>query len=41
MSYWSERFTEVGTGFGLLGIIPWCAMATYSVAWEAVAMVVA
>jgi hypothetical protein len=41
ISYWGERLTEVGTGFGLLGTIPWCVMASYSAAWEAVAMVVA
>ncbi len=25
MSYWRERFIKVGTGFWLLGIVPWCA----------------
>ncbi len=37
MNYWGERFTKVRTGFGLLGIVPWCAMA----AWKAMAMVMA
>jgi hypothetical protein len=38
MSCWGERFTKVGTGSGLLGIVPWCAMATCIAFWEAVAM---
>jgi len=41
MSCSGERFTEVGIESGLLGIVPWCAMAAYSAAWEAVAMAVA
>jgi hypothetical protein len=38
MSYWGDRFTEVGTRSGLLGTIPWCVMAIYSTTWKAVAM---
>ncbi len=41
MSCWGEMFTKVGIGSRLLGTIPWCVMATYNAAWEAVAMVVA
>jgi hypothetical protein len=41
MSCWGERFTEVGTRSGLLGTVPWCAIAAYNVAWEVVAMAVA
>jgi hypothetical protein len=32
MSYWGKRFIEIGIGFGLLGIVPSCVMATYSAA---------
>jgi hypothetical protein len=41
MNCWRKRFTEIGTGFGLLGIVPWCAMAVCSAAWKAVAMALA
>ncbi len=41
MSCWGERFIEAGTKSGLLGIIPWCAIATCSVAWKATTMAVA
>jgi hypothetical protein len=41
MSCWGKRFIEVSTRFGLLGIVPWCAMAAYSAVWDVVAMVVA
>jgi hypothetical protein len=41
MSFWGERFTKVGTKSGLLGIIPWCAMAAYNGACKAVAMAMA
>jgi hypothetical protein len=40
MSCWREKFNEVGTKFGLLGIVPWCAMAACNVVWEVMAMVV-
>jgi hypothetical protein len=26
MNSWGERFTEVGTEFGLFETVPWCAM---------------
>ncbi len=29
---WGERFTRVGIGSGLLGTIPWCAIAACNVA---------
>ncbi len=41
MSCWRERFSEIGTRAGLLGRIPWCAMAVCSTAWKAVAMALA
>ncbi len=41
MNCWGERFTEIGTGSGLLGTIPWCVMAICNVAWEVLTMVVA
>jgi hypothetical protein len=41
MSCWGERFTEIGTGSGLLGIVPWCAIVTYSATWEVAMMAMA
>jgi hypothetical protein len=41
MSCWGERFTKIGTEFGLLGIVSWCEMAACSVAWKVVAMAMA
>ncbi len=38
MSCWGERFTKIGTELGLLGIIPWCAMAACNAAWKAMVM---
>ncbi len=41
MSCWQEKFIEIGTGSRSLGTVPWCAMATCSVIWKVMAMVVA
>ncbi len=41
MNCWGEKFIEVGTRSGLLGIIPWCVMAACSAIWKVLAMVVA
>ncbi len=41
MSCWGKKFIEVGIGFGLLGIVPWCVMVVYNATWEAVAMAMA
>ncbi len=34
MNYWGERFTKVGTMSGLLGIVPWCAIAACNAAFR-------
>jgi hypothetical protein len=41
MSCWGKMFIEVGTEFGLLGKVPWCAMVVCSVACEVVVMALA
>jgi hypothetical protein len=41
MSCWGETITKINTRSGLLGIFPWCAMATCNATWKAVVMAMA